>query len=380
MPLSHVNMPCLLLFQLVLIIQFHCRAPSPAQPISESSFVPHPIHVETGSIGASSDTISFIVTQSIGLPPLYSYPSISLSVHNALNLFYNARKSAPFILCTQRTRRPVLKAFSRILILLLLCSSGDIEVNPGPVAPSITATPQALSFFDFCNRKSLVFLHVNIRSLLPKFELLTALAHSANPDVLAVSESWLRKTTKNSEISIPNYNIFRLDRTAKGDGVAIYCRDSLQSSIILSRSVPKQFELLLLKIHPSRNKSITVAACYRPPSDPSCALDTICELIAPHLSSEFVLLGDLNWDMLNNPAVLQSKLDALNLTQMIKKPTRYNPKSVNMGTLIDIILTNLPTKYTAVSSTRISAITASLPASVMGPWSNDHPSSLSNAP
>ena len=149
-------------------------------------------------------------------------------------------------------------------------------------------------------------MHVNIRSLLPKFVLLTALAHSANPDVLAVSKSWLGKTTKNPEISIPNYNVFRQDRTAKGGGVTIYCKDSLKSSVILSKSVPKQFELLLLQIHLSRNKSLTVAACYRPPSAPSCALDTICELISPHLSSELVLLGDLNWDMLNTPAILQS--------------------------------------------------------------------------
>ena len=49
--------------------------------------------------------------------------------------------------------------------------------------------------------------------------------------------------------------------------------------------------------------------------------------------------------MLNTPTVLQSKLDALNLTQIIKEPTRYNTKSKNMGTLIDIILTNLPSKY-----------------------------------
>ena len=96
-------------------------------------------------------------------------------------------------------------------------------------------------------------MHVNIRSLLPKFVLLTALAHSANPDILAVSESWLRKATKNSEISIPNYKMFYQDRTAKGGGIAIYCRDSLQSSVILSRSKPKQFELLLLKIHLSKN-------------------------------------------------------------------------------------------------------------------------------
>ena len=35
------------------------------------------------------------------------------------------------------------------------------------------------------------------------------------------------------------------------------------------------------------------------------------------------------------------------ISQIIKEPTRYNPKSVNMGTLIDIILTNLPSKYTS---------------------------------
>ena len=70
-------------------------------------------------------------------------------------------------------------------------------------------------------------------------------------------------------------------------------------------------------------------------------------MIAPHLSSEFALLGDLNWNTLNTLTVLQTKLDALNLTQIIKETTRYNPKSVNMGTLIDIILTNLPSKYTS---------------------------------
>ena len=41
-------------------------------------------------------------------------------------------------------------------------------------------------------------------------------------------------------------------------------------------------------------------------------------MIAAHLSSELVLLGDLNWDMLNTPAGLQSKLDVLNLTEIIK--------------------------------------------------------------
>jgi hypothetical protein len=35
------------------------------------------------------------------------------------------------------------------------------------------------------------------------------------------------------------------------------------------------------------------------------------------------------------------------ITQIIKEPTRYNLKSVTMGTLLDITMTNMPSKYTS---------------------------------
>jgi hypothetical protein len=79
--------------------------------------------------------------------------------------------------------------------------------------------------------------------------------------------------------------------------------------------------------------------------------------------------------MLNTPAVLQSKIDALNLTQMIKEPTRYISKSVTIGILLDIILTNLRSKYTSAvfnQELRDHCLIACV--------HNDHPSSLSNAP
>ena len=81
--------------------------------------------------------------------------------------------------------------------------------------------------------------------------------------------------------------------------------------------------------------------------------------------------------MLNTPAVLQSKLDALNLTQIIKEPTRYNPNSVNKGTLIDVILTNWPSKYTSAVFNQDLSDHCLIAATE--PQSNDHPSSLSNA-
>ena len=87
------------------------------------------------------------------------------------------------------------------------------------------------------------------------------------------------------------------------------------------------------------------------------------------------------------PAIIQSKLDALNLTQFINEPTRYNPKSVNTGTLIDTILTKSQSKYTSavfnqhLSNHCLIACIRNGSASKRPPMrGDDHPSSLSNAP
>ena len=137
MSLSYVNMPCILLFRLVIIVLVYIGAPSSNHHTSDTSFVPPPTHSVTSPIitSMSRDTTSLIITQCLGLPPLYPHPTIPLSAHYALNILYHAQKSAPFILCPHRSRRIVLIAFSRTLILLLLCSAGDVEVNPGPACP-----------------------------------------------------------------------------------------------------------------------------------------------------------------------------------------------------------------------------------------------------
>ena len=100
MPLPNVNKPCPLLFWLVIVL-FHCRATSPAQNALASPFIPPPTHAVTspGLNGVSRDKTSLVVTQCLGLPPLYSHPTKPLSVHYALNLFFHAQNPAPFTLC-----------------------------------------------------------------------------------------------------------------------------------------------------------------------------------------------------------------------------------------------------------------------------------------
>jgi hypothetical protein len=42
----------------------------------------------------------------------------------------------------------------------------------------------------------------------------------SNPDIIAISETWLHSNIADSEISINTYTIFRKDRTVKGVGSA----------------------------------------------------------------------------------------------------------------------------------------------------------------
>jgi hypothetical protein len=68
MPLLNVNMPCPVLFWLVFIGLFHCRASSPAHYTLSNLSVPPPIHAMTspGFNDVSRDNISLIVTQYLG--------------------------------------------------------------------------------------------------------------------------------------------------------------------------------------------------------------------------------------------------------------------------------------------------------------------------
>ena len=71
---------------------------------------------------------------------------------------------------------------------------------------------------------------------------------SSNPHVLVLTETWLRKSVSYPDINITGYNLFRQDRSTKGGGVAIYSKEHLLCSVVLAKSIPKQFDLLVIQI------------------------------------------------------------------------------------------------------------------------------------
>ena len=238
-------------------------------------------------------------------------------------------------------------SLSRTLIILLLIISGNVHVNPGPpVTASLPTGPQYdLCFTDFCDRNGLGFLHINARSLLKHFDQIKVWVESSSPEILVLTETWLRKSVPSSNINISGYNLFRQDRSTRGGGVAIYFKDHLHCSLLLAKSIPKQYDLLVTQLKLSNNFSLTVIGCYRPPKAPACTLEALSSDLAPFTNSELVLLGDLNWNMLDPPDNVLQQFDSFNLHQIIAHPTRYDPKSQEKYTLIDVILTNAPHMY-----------------------------------
>lgn len=131
------------------------------------------------------------------------------------------------------------------------------------------------------------------------------------------------------------YNLFCTNRHAKGVGVAIYVKNSLLATVQLSKSVPRQFKLLVLKTELLQNYVLTVVGCYRPPSAPKDTLSSLSDCLSSIKYTELALMGDLNWDWLTASDQIKSFCDSANLTQIIDSVTRPNPKHPDKSTLLD---------------------------------------------
>ena len=74
------------------------------------------------------------------------------------------------------------------------------------------------------------------------------------------------------------------------------------------------------------------------------ALEDFGKLLLSYVSSELVVMGDLNLDWLSESSSrLKDLCLELDLAQII--PTRPNMKNLAKSILIDIVLTNRPLKY-----------------------------------
>ena len=179
----------------------------------------------------------------------------------------------------------------------------------------------------------LTILYANCRSLLPKIDHLRLLAAAHGPHLIAICKTWLDKTISNDELFIPDFSLIHRDRDRHGGGIAMFIHESLSFSV---RQTHPAIELLLVDLKTKRSR-LSCGLYYRPPSaDPSdlASLETALEELPPLCVNSFLLMGDLNINLLSSShqPILQSIVDKLGLTQIVSAPTRVTQ---NTSTLID---------------------------------------------
>ena len=136
----------------------------------------------------------------------------------------------------------------------MLC--GDIHPCPGPDAGSL--------YTNF-KKRGTHFIHLNVRSILPKIDQILLIAIETKPACLLFYETWLDNSVFDSEVSIPNQVVCRNDRNRHGEvyvcvrhdisltwGMTYVIRSLIQSSLIYFYQNPNPLLLELSTDHHPR--------------------------------------------------------------------------------------------------------------------------------
>jgi len=183
------------------------------------------------------------------------------------------------------------------------------------------------------------------------------------PDIMAVCETWLKKTVVNSELYNHNiYKGYRLDREdIRGGGVLLLIKKTLWSTERKDLILPtnKHNEIVAAEVRPSKGRKILVISVYRSQTDPSkeflSNFEHVLQAGCQDNINEFLILGDFNYRELTWVENLDTNVpnhckDLLSITNRFGlQQLNYNPSTVD-GNILDLILTNLPEPTTDVIS------------------------------
>lgn len=191
--------------------------------------------------------------------------------------------------------------------------------------PGMTTTTRT---FNIC--------HSNAQSIFAHLHDLSTIVHSNNIHVLGISESFLKPGDSSTAItvSIPQYNLYRADRTGRRcGGVAIYVHESISVKEVCRSAQPEiysrrpEFLFLELTLGPVK---ILCGTVYSPPKA-GYWLDVEEAILNCNTSSDFtVIMGDFNIDWLSDTSTrctLSDSLASCCLEPLPLSPTHHTDTS-----------------------------------------------------
>ena len=210
---------------------------------------------------------------------------------------------------------------------------------------------------DIKDSKGIHIAHLNVRSLINKWDTFKVHFNDSNLHIIGLSETWLNDKIPSNLLELSHdYVLLRNDRkwseepsnnVKKGGGVSLYINSNLnycEMTYDKHNYSNKNIECQWVSIKQPHSKSLIIGNVYRPPqgnieSFINCLEDILTDINLERV--EVLLMGDFNIDILDKNNANRKKLldliKPLGLRQIIKDPTRLSPQK---NSCIDLLITN----------------------------------------
>ena len=219
-----------------------------------------------------------------------------------------------------------------------------------PIIPELNdtfLTPARKINKDLEKYKKLIRIsHINAVSMPKHRDEIQKIVTETGMDIVCVSETNIKHSTPPDTYSMSGYKLYKYDRdhTTKG-GVGIYVNKDFKAKKIEVNYNKPYPEITFIEIEAHKSK-ILVGVIYKPPKEDYRLFGEIAEIVAFFTTKyeHVILCGDLNINQLTKDTpeykyLLNTIIEPLSLTQLVKEPTRVTEKTC---TLLDLILVNYP--------------------------------------
>ena len=113
------------------------------------------------------------------------------------------------------------------LVNILQADPQDISVLSNDVPNTQEDPYKQLSKFCKKNSKRMIFSHMNINSLAPKFIEIQDILAKGFSDMFFISETKLDDSFPNAQFHVPSFSTHRIDRNAHGGGLLCYVKETI---------------------------------------------------------------------------------------------------------------------------------------------------------
>ena len=184
---------------------------------------------------------------------------------------------------------------------------------------------------------NIIICHLNINSLSSKLDEIKQLQNECKLDVMVLSETKLDESYKQEIIDIDGYSCVRQDKRSNSGGLLVYISNDIPYSFGNISICNDDIECISIELNISDEKVLLLCMYKNPRMDPvnfKKYFEETCEKICSSYEN-MIVIGDLNFNMLNENNMLSSIIPPFNLTNVIKEVTCFKS---SQPTLIDVML------------------------------------------